>query len=268
MPLTPKKVLKQFRYAMYFDGLKSYVDLGAPSVIKNFSQSSFTVIAWFLSLGYYKPDGSLSYGRIVTDDNYPYSPGVYGMWSLSHGDCGLTDTQACIRFYFRGDPPTNFDYTWIYYRTWYMLAVARDLNVKQNRGYVNGSLVATQSIVGYIFSPNTYPVSIGGETDTSYERTSKVYGLIAKVIFYSRALSDSEILWNYQYPDNPVRSGLVLWLQADPNYVKDVDGDGVLEWIDLSGYNNHGKIYGASLVQLIKTPSRVLSPVRVLTPVR
>jgi len=59
-----------------------------------------------------------------------------------------------------------------------------------------------------------------------------------------------------------------LWLKADPQYVKDIDGDGILEWIDLSGYGNHGKIYGAQLVQLIKTPVRALKPVRVLKPAR
>jgi hypothetical protein len=93
-------------------------------------------------------------------------------------------------------------------------------------------------------------------------------GFISQVLIYSRALSDSEIQWNYQYPDKPIRDDLVLWLQADPAYVKDIDGDGILEWIDLSGYGNHGKIYGAQLVQLIKTPARVLKPVRILKPLR
>jgi hypothetical protein len=93
-------------------------------------------------------------------------------------------------------------------------------------------------------------------------------GYIAQVLLYSRPFSYSEILWNYQYPDNPVRNGLVLWLQADPNNIKDIDGDGILEWIDLSGFGNHGKIYGAQLVQLIKTPSRLLSSQRVLSVVR
>lgn len=158
--------------------------------------------------------------------------------------------------------------TWIYYRTWYMLAIVRDLNVKQNRGYVNGSLIATQNIAGYTYSPNRYPVSIGGETDSSQENFSKVYGLIAQVLLYSRALSDFEIAWNYNNLDNPIRSGLVLWLQADPAYVKDIDDDDILEWVDLSGYGNHGKIYGAQLVQLIKAPNRTLAPARILAPAR
>jgi len=87
---------------------------------------------------------------------------------------------------------------------------------------------------------------------------------MSTMMIYSRALSDSEILWNYQYPDNPVKNGLVLWFKADPQCVKDIDNDGVPEWLDLSGFGNHGKVYGAQLVQLTKSRARVLQPSRVL----
>jgi hypothetical protein len=90
----------------------------------------------------------------------------------------------------------------------------------------------------------------------------------SQLLIYTRDLSDSDIAWNTKYPDNPVRNGLFVWLKADPQYVKDIDGDGVLEWVDLSGYGNHGKIYGAQLVELVKTHKRLLAPVRILTPVR
>ena len=89
-----------------------------------------------------------------------------------------------------------------------------------------------------------------------------------QLLVYTRDLSDSEVQWNYLYPDNPVRNGLYVWLQADPNYIKDIDGDGVLEWVDLSGYGNHGKVYGAMLVELVKTAKMVLTPARVLKAVR
>jgi hypothetical protein len=85
-----------------------------------------------------------------------------------------------------------------------------------------------------------------------------------QLLIYTRDLSDSDIAWNFKYPENPVRNGLYVWLQAGPQYIKDIDGDGVLEWLDLSGFGNHGKIYGAQLVQLVKTPARVLTPSRVL----
>jgi len=92
-------------------------------------------------------------------------------------------------------------------------------------------------------------------------------GLISEVYIYSKALSAEEIFWNYDNPSNPVRNGLVLWLQAHPDNVKDVDGDGRLEWIDLSGFGNHGKVYGATLIEVIKSPVRVLSPARIVSKV-
>jgi len=93
-------------------------------------------------------------------------------------------------------------------------------------------------------------------------------GYISQLLIYSRVLSADEILWNFSNPGDPVRNGLVLWLQADPQYVRDVDGDGLLEWLDLSGANNHGKVYGARLVELVKSPARTLAPARVLPPAR
>jgi hypothetical protein len=89
-----------------------------------------------------------------------------------------------------------------------------------------------------------------------------------QLLIYTRDLSDKDIEWNFKNPDNPVRNGLYVWLTADPQYVKDIDNDGVLEWIDLSGFGNHGKIYGAQLVQLVKPSARILTPARALKPAR
>jgi len=85
---------------------------------------------------------------------------------------------------------------------------------------------------------------------------------------YNRALSDEENWWNYENPDDLVADGLVLSLYAHPNNIQDIDNDGILEWIDLSGHGNHAKLYGARLVELVKEPARVLSPARVLAPAR
>jgi hypothetical protein len=127
---------------------------------------------------------------------------------------------------------------------------------------LDDSLVATATL--------SYPPYVNPDYRTRIGRWSAQYfpGYIYRALIYSRALSNSEVQWNYQYPDNPVRNGLVLWLQADPAYIKDIDGDGVLEWVDLSGFGNHGKIYGARLVQLTKTPTRTITPYRVSSPKR
>jgi hypothetical protein len=93
-------------------------------------------------------------------------------------------------------------------------------------------------------------------------------GYIHTIRYYNRVLSNIEIRYNLDNPDNPIRDGLVLWLKSDPNYVKDIDNDGILEWIDLSGYNNHGKVYGAALTKVIKDPISVSQPRRILSVVR
>jgi hypothetical protein len=92
--------------------------------------------------------------------------------------------------------------------------------------------------------------------------------LIPCVLYYSIPLTDAQINQIIANPDNPMRNGLIAWFKADPQYVKDIDNDGVLEWVDLSGYGNHGKIYGAQLVQLVKASARALTPARVLSPAR
>ena len=58
------------------------------------------------------------------------------------------------------------------------------------------------------------------------------------LLICSRALSEDEIRHNMVYPWSPVRDGLRVWLFAHPDYVRDIDGDGILEWIDLSGNSN------------------------------
>jgi hypothetical protein len=120
--------------------------------------------------------------------------------------------------------------------------------------YVNGSQT------GFVAKDTTGYTVRGTNLQVGKDWASGKYFsnmMASQVLLYMRALSSSEVQWNYQNPDYPVRNGLVLWLKADPAYVKDIDGDGRLEWVDLSGFGNHGKIYGAQLVQLIKTPARV-----------
>ena len=85
-----------------------------------------------------------------------------------------------------------------------------------------------------------------------------IHGYIAFVRIYNRALSDSEITHNYYFPNDPVRDGLVLWLHWDSIDIE----NGI--WYDKSGYDNHGTIYGATLVDIIKSPTRILSPTRII----
>jgi intein/homing endonuclease len=103
---------------------------------------------------------------------------------------------------------------------------------KWMKGYLNGVEVYSKTVGNMQW--NTKNVTIAVRTDLN--SLTFTNGLISEVLIYNWALSPDEISWNYQNFYNPVRDGLVLCLIADPQYIRDIDGDGRLEWIDLSGY--------------------------------
>lgn len=246
MPIQAIRVLKTFKYAMYFDGVDDYVRTASQIALS----TPLTVVAWFnhidkfnsLTLVANAKTGSQSLGfrfyinlwpttdrRLIIEIGTGTSgSGVYapantvqlGVWN--HGVAVMSGSSSSL--------------------------------------WLNGWRVRSGSL--FDFTKTDY-IYIGAMVDLYY-----FSGYIAQVLIYSRALSDSEISYNYLYPNNPIRDGLVLWLRADPNNVKDIDNDGINEWIDLSGYNNHGKIYGASLVQVFKPASNILPKARILNKLR
>jgi hypothetical protein len=251
MPLAPVRVLTPSRTisivpgSLFFNGVDSYVDLGAPTVLKNFSQSPFTVIAWFA------PPQEFKGGRIVADDSYPYGAGIGGMWALSFGDPGY----GRVRFFFRGASQANLDsVSVLQFGKIYMLAGVRDPTAGYRKLYINGQLdnqIASGDTA--TFSTNTYPVTIGGEASTSAERTY-VRGYIISVYLYNRALSDTEIQQIYANPNSPPTSGLVLWLAPDSvDCVNNI-------WRDKSGNGINGTIYTAQCIP--RKATRLLKPVR------
>lgn len=252
MPLTPKRVLRQFRYAMYFDGLKSYVDLGVRDSLRLIT-GAVTVMAWAMPT-------KLNVDQKIfgVQDNVAggYKLGVY-----TNNKVEFEIRDSSNRIYLNREVTGG---TVLTTNVWYHFTGLYNDSADYLATYVNASLDRPMTTTG-VLAPTNGRAIVGRDPYSNYGYWN---GYIAQVLVYSRDLSDSERRRNYQNPDNPVRNGLVLWLQADPAYVKDIDGDGVLEWIDLSGFNNHGKIYGAQLVQLIKTHSRVLKPVRILKPLR
>lgn len=234
MPLTASRVLRTFRYAMYFDGVDDYVEVKHSSVLEPADITAMVCINPFSWL--HTPTAV----ALIVKRTDPFN-GYFMLWLATTGTINFDWGGAGYRWNTGYRPPLN---------TWTCLAFTRDSSGRKL--YVNGSLYSSTSDSGG--SPASGSVLRVG-MDTAATRYW-FQGFISQVLIYSRAIDGSEIAWNYNYPDNPVRNGLVLWLKADPSYVKDIDGDGVLEWIDLSGYGNHGKIYGATLVQLIRDPVR------------
>jgi hypothetical protein len=132
--------------------------------------------------------------------------------------------------------------------------------------WVDGKFETVRAVPGTI-DPTDRELNIGRHVrlDTIVMIANYYYGYLFQALIYKDyALSDAELKQNMSNPLNPVKTNLVLWMRAEPAYVKDIDGDGILEWLDLSGNGNNGKIYGARLVQFIKPASRVIQAQGVL----
>ena len=246
MPLPPRRVLRTFKYAMYFDGRGGYVSI--PSWLNNLMGKEWTVEVWVNTIVFVRQVGL---ANLFSSYSYNY----FG-WGLLH-ETSL-NRLVFMTFYSGGNNYITLVGWNAYFGSWRHVVGRYSESLNDQSLFLDASLKGSVSPKPMVASP--YNPVIGGDIVVQYISIARVY---------SKPLSASEIKWNYQYPDNPVRDGLVLWLKADPQYIRDIDGDGVLEWVDLSGYGNHGKIYGAQLVELVKTPSRVLKPaVRILKPAR
>jgi hypothetical protein len=250
MPLQAKRVLKQFKYAMYFNGVNAYVVI------------PLTVYGWS--------------GITIQEWIYPFHPKANREWSKS-GMIGDVWNNSPSMFF---DTDGAYDYTWFsswfatskpdatiryyifyfytYKNVWFNVVRGFDLSSRTYKVFVNGGSVYTASIPSTEITvlewnpatatnPYMYQRFVLGANVNGGENMMMMQ---SQLLIYSRALSDSEIQYNYNNPNNPITNGLVLWLQADPKYVS---GN---TWLDLSGYNNNGTIYGAQLVQLEKTPLR------------
>jgi hypothetical protein len=234
MPLSPARVLRQFRYALYFDGVDDRVDLGSGLTLV----TDFTVLVWVSIVTHRGSWTGVAGNTIWTDRNWWIILGPAGSYNIRVGVVftggsagGFVDTPGA--------------------GTWVHVGLSKSGNVV--KGYYNGVLRGTWAGSGDYKLDARVKVGVGARNGDGYAPSNV---MVSQFQFYSRPLADSEILWNYNNPDNPIRNGLVLWLQAHPDYVKDIDGDGLLEWLDLSGYSNHGKIYGATIVKLIRDPVR------------
>jgi hypothetical protein len=234
MPLSKARVLRQFRYALFFDGVDDYVSLTR----KLFSgvYNTFTFSVWVSPLRF---DG-----------------GICILHRATHNDQGLVLSPP-NRFFFlvmSGGVRYELYSDAVSAGFWYNVVGSYDGSTQKI--YVDGVLRNSRTLTVNVDWDLDYIGTFIGVNEPDKWYSLYLNGYIARVLVYSRALSDSEIQFNYSNPDNPVWNGLVLWLKADPAYVKDIDGDGLLEWLDLSGYGNHGKIYGATLIKLIRDPVR------------
>jgi len=262
MPLTPRRVQRIPPQALYFDGVDDYVVI------------PLTVYGW--------P------GITVQEIQYPYWPKANAMWSkyTMLGDywtdkpsfCWCADnrydyTSLVLNFATRRPDGSIKVYSfsiYAYRNTWVNTAWSFNLATRTLNGYINGNKVYTATVPSTEITvlewnpdtatyPQRYRQLVLGASSVG---TDIMKLMEAQILVYSRALSPNEIAWNQNYPDNPIRNGLVLWLSWDSI---DINAG---KWYDKSGYGNHGTIYNAQLVNIIKPNARILTPARLLTPTR
>ena len=234
MPLSPLRVLRTFRYAMYFDGVDDYVrtvstvSLSTPlTVAIRFNHiDKFNILTLVANSG---PGWTTLGFRFFVNTWSTLDRKLIIEVGTGTSGSGLASSPNAVQ-------PNTWNHG---------VAV---ISSGSSSLWLNGLKVTSGSLLDFTKSDYIY---IGTMAGSHY-----FHGYMAQVLLYSRVLSDSEIQFNYSNPDNPVKDGLVLWLRAHPDNIKDIDGDGLLEWLDLSGYGNHGKIYGATLVKLIRDPVR------------
>jgi len=113
--------------------------------------------------------------------------------------------------------------------------------------FLDGEEIYSGSQTGNLDSETTKPTIGWGSTSTSYYHLK---GMSGKVRIYNQALSRTEIRHNMLNPNNPIRDGLVLWIDA-----RACDASKNVCW-DLSGNGNHGTMYNVQIVTL-SNPVRV-----------
>jgi len=241
MPLAMSRLLPAVRAGLSFNGVDQYASI--PHSDSLYLSGDFTVMFWAsLETPYNIWAGVVDKGRnSMSDFWFLTTTTLYG---VSFG-IGFTDGTSLERSF----PLVNL-------REWHLYC-----------GGVEGSSMFMSidggSKVYYSFTNErrigTRPIAIGCRSVASSFAAVRV----AQLLVYRRALSDEEILWNFYYPDNPVRNGLVLWLHWDS-----IDTASNM-WYDKSGFGNHATLYNNPVKEdVLLPPRRVLSPTRTLTPVR
>ena len=240
MPLTPTRIQRIPPKALYFDGVDDYVTVGLSGY--------YEVTVEMLLKPVLQPSDKRTF--LLAFDEPLSLDIVYDPRYSPKGIRGYPKGEAAGTMLFVAYTLTEEWQDTTMYWKW-------GESNNTFKLWVNGSYVGEYTDTKDIGNPKEYTVL---KLFKLYDYPYKGYTAFVRI--YSRALSDSEIRHNFYNPDNPVRDGLVLWLHWDSIDV----GAGV--WYDKSGYGNHGTIYGAQLVNIIKSPTRILTPARLLSPVR
>jgi hypothetical protein len=249
MPLSAKRVLTTKPYAMYFDGIDDYVDCGNKSSLD--MNYELTAMAWIKPIN--APHKTLGYIFY----NWQQSAIIDRGWGRPISLVIISSDGAIYAKFWTGGTSKTHTSSLKVTEEWQTVGYTLNLHTRKLVFFKNNEFDEQTTTRG-----DETPLDIGYTLRIGmYPDANFVYlGLVSQVCIYNRALSKKEISDIYTYGE-VIRNGLVLWLVAHPDYIKDIDNDGVLEWIDISGYGNHGKIYGATLIKFVRDRVAV-SPIK------
>jgi len=228
MPQPGIKAPPFVRYVVYFNGKDAYAVVPPNPA---FYGSQLTVVAWFAIIS--NPDSwnGIVDTTVYADKNWWILTGHYPSCSV---DIGASFTGGKRDIYL---PPIACGEVRQY---------ALRLSGNELSAFTDGKLYQTQIGSGEFATDTSLPPVIGGRPHDPLPTPPYSFSNVAvwQVLIYNRALSDAEVAQLYSNPTNPIREGLVLWLQADPAYIKGST------WLDLSGHGNNATLYNTQLIPL------------------
>lgn len=263
MPLLRTRLLSTVRSALSHDGVDDYTIIP----IEVYGWSEITVSTWFFPVW---PKANTAWSKTLHfgDDHVDY-PSFYVS----------TDNRTDYTRLIFGMRTRRVDGTLVWYETavsaspyvnsWnhYALRLTRDRVVSHwfNCSKIFERAVPSTEYTVLEWNPDTatYPARyrriVLGSTQTLSEWLSVLH---AVVTVHSVALSDSDIQRMCVDVDYVPLSSLVRWYHYDSIDI------GTSRWLDKSIFKSHATIYGATRVDVLRSPVRALSPTRTLSPAR
>ena len=168
-----------------FDGTNDYISVPHSSSISASTTNSFTLSTWFLST----VNGTSSTLEIVNKRNNTGGP-TYVSYGLSWRRVSTTDT-IFARVGFTDTSVSDLNSTALNQNVWY--SATETFDGTNHKLYINGALNQSGSISGKTILDDGFPLTINSYTGSS----EFLAGKTSIVLYYNRALSQQEILQNF-----------------------------------------------------------------------
>jgi hypothetical protein len=210
--LAPGDAIAPHLYAWYFDGVDDRINLGTALT----SITNFTALIWVAIVTHKNSWLGIAGCTTYTDRNWWILLSVAGNFIIgvgakfSDGAGGWFGTPGAL--------------------TWVHVGLSKSGNTV--KGYYNGTLKLTSTGSGNYVLDTSVPVGIGARNGLG-SLSSNI--MVSHFLFYSQALSDSEVYNVYAY-NTISTTGLSAFL--DPTFYNGT------HYLDLSGYGKHGVGYG------------------------